>query len=242
MAYSTHICKWKRRSRTIDRTPYQIFSQDRITEYVFELFGTCRVTIIIGDDDDDDEPVPEATVSEIKPDVEDPEDDDSDVFIINYTPAKRRKLSDSDKMQSVCGNEIKKCTSPIVKSERFDVKFHEFSSDTSELFCRSLIPTLKRLNKCAKSVARLMIQRTLHTVQFGNPSDAVATEIQEMIRSAQSGMQESKGETSVSPDRSLEKEDKLFCLSLAPTLREMNKEKQSLAKFKIQEVLHKCQF
>ena len=87
-----------------------------------------------------------------------------------------------------------------------------------------------------------MIQRALHTVEFGNPSDAVATEIQEMIRGAQSGMQDSKEDTSISPNWSVEKEDKLFCLSLAPTLREMSKEKQSIAKFKIQEILHKCQF
>ena len=107
-----------------------LISQDRITEYLFELFRTCRVTIIISDDDDNDEHTPEAMVSEIKPEVEDSQDDDSDVAITDYTPPKRRKLSDSehqvDKKQTVCRNKIKMWTSRTVKSESSDVNFQEF--------------------------------------------------------------------------------------------------------------------
>ena len=197
------------------------------------------VTIIISDSE---EPVTEVTMAEFKPDVQDPEENDFDFVVKCCATAKRRRLGDSegevDKRQKLCHDDIKMSKSPIVKSESFGMNFHGFSVDTSELFCRSLIPTMKCLNKCAKSVARLMIQRTLHTVQFGDPTDAVAPDIREMIESAQSGMPDSKEDTS-----SVENEDELFCLlSLAPIMRQMSIEKQSLTKFKIQEVLHKCQF
>ena len=142
---------------------------------------------------------------------------------------KKRKISHSE------SNTFK------TESGSLGMNFHEFTSDASELFFRSLIPTMNRLNACAKSVAKIMIQRTIHIVQFGGPTDAVAPDIREMIKSAQSGMQDSK-ETPTAPASSMDEEDELFCLSLAPILREMTKEKQSLVKFKIQEVLHKCQF
>ena len=206
------------------------------------LHNFCSVIIIISDDEDT---ATEATASEFESEGQDPHND-SDVVITNCAPAKRKKLSDSenamDKKQKVFHSESKTFKSEAAKCANLGRNFYEFTSDTSELFFRSLIPTMNRLNMCAKSVARIMIQRTIHTVQFGEPTDAVAPDIREMIKGAQSGMQDSKGEIPTPPDISMEKEDELFCLSLAPTLREMTKEKQSLAKFKIQEVLHKCQF
>lgn len=146
-----------------------------------------------------------------------------------------------DKKQKVSHSESKTFKTEIAKCGSLGMNFHQFTSDASELFFRSLIPTMNRLNACAKSVAKIMIQRAIHIVQFGEPTDAVGPDIREMIKSAQSGMQDSK-EAPTAPASSMDEEDELFCLSLAPMLREMTKEKQSLVKFKIQEVLHRCQF
>ena len=166
----------------------------------------------------------------------------SDVSVTEVIPAKRRKL---------CHLIEPKCEADASSESLIAGKLETIRSessrtatqDASELFCLSLVPAMGQLNKFRKSNARLLIQQALHKIEF-EQRDVVSGDsglnVNEML-STMSTVNSAAYSDHEMHDRA-RNEDELFCLSLVPTVAELDRKKQSLAKFKIQEILHKCQF
>ena len=95
-------------------------------------------------------------------------------------------------------------------------------------FHNLLVPTLKKLGKERKSLAKLEIHRILHNIEF-------QTALPSMLPSNNEHSQEcNKGNTS-------EDEDEAFCFSLVvPILNRLDEERKSLAVLEIQRGSSQC--
>ena len=206
------------------------------------FFFLFRDTIVISDGEEDIADATDALKTKKSPDT--PPEDESDIVITDFIPAKRRRLNTSNADQKE--DKKNKLLNPSLKcsvEKKQDFRNNWSGVNASELYCRSLISIMKTLDKCSKSVARMTILRTLHVVAYGASalgSEDQSTDVREMIRISR--LQDDSASCLPSPEDADIDEDRQFCASLAPILNDMTGEKQSLAKLKIQEILHKCQF
>ena len=206
------------------------------------IIVSFRSVIVILDDDEDNEDSKIRNWKEVL-DSFGQGGEETGLSVTDFIPAKRRKfchrvepMHETDALSELFTRGSSRVQTPEVGETRSS---RTGTQDASELFCMSLVSVMGQLNQCQKSVARMVIQQVLHKIEFEEP-EVSNLDVSEMIgkMTPASGTNFSCHEM----DETSRNEDELFCRSLAPTLRELDRKKHSLAKFRISEILHKCRF